>query len=380
MPTLPEEMVSLPRSGIRAVMDLAWAQTGSVIRLEVGQPDVSPPPHITEAMAAAVLGGETRYTPNAGIGELREAVAAKLMATNGVTADPERVLITAGAMQGLSAVTLGLLESGDEILVPDPGWPNYSMMASIAKAKPVPYRLHAADDFLPDPEEVAAKVTGRTRMMLLNSPSNPLGTVVDRARLSALVDLAEVRDMWILSDECYDQIVFEMPVAPSPAVLAPDRVVTVHSFSKTYAMTGLRVGYVAGPQPVVSMLTKLQEALVACVNGPAQRAALTALTGSQEFVSTMQEVYRRRRDEAVAAADSLGLPRLRPEGAFYLWLPLQGQVTDSMAFCRRLIAEHGVAVAPGDTFGAEGAGAVRVSLAASAEDIVTGLQRIAAAL
>lgn len=376
MPEVPSEMVQLPRSGIRAVMDLAWAQTGPVIRLEVGQPDRIPPEHVRRAMADSVLAGETGYTPNAGIPELRSACAAKLARINRIQVGPDQVLVTTGSMQGLSAVMLGLTETGQEILVPDPGWPNYEMAARIARAVPVAYPLAAADAYLPDPEMIESLITDRTRMLVVNSPSNPLGTVIDSSLMGELAELAERHDLWLLSDECYDQIVFDGDVAPSPASTHPDRVVSVHSFSKTYAMTGLRVAYVSGPEPVISTLTKMQEALVACVNGPAQKAAVAALEGPQDFVNDMRALYRRRRDRAVATAEELGLPYLRPDGAFYLWLPLGKRIGDPMEFCRRLVADQGVAAAPGSTFGRQGEGAIRVSLAATEEDIVEGLERI----
>jgi aspartate aminotransferase len=380
MPEIPAEMVRLPRSGIRAVMDLAWAQEEPVIRLEVGQPDRIPPEHIRRAMADSVLAGETGYTPNAGIPELREACAAKLGRVNRIQVEPDQVLITVGSMEGLAVVMLGLTEPGEEILVPDPGWPNYQMAARIARAVPVAYPLGADDGYLPDPEVIESLITDRTRMLIVNSPSNPLGTVIDASLLDQLTELAERHDLWLLSDECYDQIVFEAEVAPSPATKHPDRVVSVHSFSKTYAMTGLRVAYVSGREPIIATLTKMQEALVACVNGPAQRAAVAALEGPQDFVTDMRDLYRRRRDRAVATAERLDLPFLRPDGAFYLWLPLGPQIGDPMDFCRRLVAEQGVAVAPGSTFGDQGAGAIRVSLAAAEENIVEGLERIARVL
>lgn len=380
MPHIPHEMLALPRSGIRAVMDLVWAQEGPVIRLEVGQPDRIPPDHVLQAISESVLAGETGYTPNAGIPELREACAAKLKRVNGIAVEPDQVLVTAGAMQGLSAVMLGMLETGDEVLIPDPGWPNFAMAARIAKAVPVPYPLDAEAGYLPDPSEVERLVTDRTRMIVVNSPSNPLGTVYDDTVLGGLAEVAERHDLWLLSDECYDEIVFHGEVALSAARLHPDRVVAVHSFSKTYAMPGLRVAYVSGPRPVIATLIKMQEALVACVNGPAQKGAVAALNGPQDFVADMRDTYRARRDRAVATAERLGLAHLPPDGAFYLWLPIGERIGDPMGFCRRLVEKQRVAVAPGDTFGEMGSGAVRVSLAAAEDDIVTGLERIAAGI
>lgn len=380
MPELPDAMVDLPRSGIRAVMDLAWAQQHRVLRLEVGQPDRIPPEHVRRATADSVLAGETSYTPNAGIPDLREACSAKLSRINSIEMPPEQVLITAGSMQGLSAAMLGLTEPGEEILVPDPGWPNYEMAARIAWTVPVPYPLLPADAYLPDPSRIESLITDRTRLLVVNSPSNPLGTVIGSSLMTELAELAERYDLWLLSDECYDQIVFTGEVAPSPATTHPEQVVSVHSFSKTYAMTGLRVGYLSGPERVIATLTKMQEALVACVNGPAQRAAVAALEGPQEFVENMREIYRTRRDHAVATAADLGLPYRQPDGAFYLWLPLGEGIGDPMTFCRRLVEEQGVAMAPGTTFGQQGKGAIRVSLAAAEEDITQGLRRMAVLL
>lgn len=378
MPTVPERSAGLPRSGIRGVMDLAWASPEPVVRLEVGQPDAAPPEHVLQAMQAAVDRKETGYTPNAGLPALRAACAAKLQRINGIARAPEQIVISAGSMQGLFAVMLGLAEPGDAVLVPDPGWPNYAMVCRLTNLEAVPYALRAEDGFRPDFDRIAAGITDRTRMVVVNSPSNPLGAVWGTDVMAEWLALAERHDLWLLSDECYDEIVFE-GTAVSPAALpgGEERVVAVHSFSKTYAMTGLRVGYVSGPPAVMPTLTKMQEALVACVNGPAQEAAIAALQGPQDFVASMCATYRRRRDRAVAVATAAGLPHFVPSGAFYLWLPFGDDLGDTMEVCRRLVTEERVAVAPGETFGAMGAGALRVSLANDEAAIEEGLGRVA---
>ncbi len=397
MPQIPRRSAELPRSGIRAVMDLAWASDEPVIRLEVGQPDSAPPEHVLEAMTASIRRKETGYTPNAGIPQLREACADKLARINDIRLGPDQVLITAGSMQGLSAAALALADPGDEVLVPDPGWPNYRMVARLMSLRPVPYPLRRTTGYLPDFDELNELVGERTRMVVVNSPSNPLGVVWDDAVMADWVRFAAQHKLWIVSDECYDQIVLDdlsgaeaaggagapqLRVAVSPASLpgGAERVVSVHSFSKTYAMTGLRVGYVSGPAPVLATMVKMQEALVACVNGPAQHGAVAALQGPQQFVSDRLESYRRRRDLAIEVSKELGLAYQRPSGAFYLWLPLRLQGRTSVEFTESLVRDAKVAVAPGETFGREGEGAVRVSLAAAEDDIAAGLRRIASHL
>jgi aspartate aminotransferase len=379
MPTVPLRSSGLSRSGIRAVMDLAWASAEPVVRLEVGQPDAAPPDHILEAIVDAIARKETGYTPNAGLPELRSGCAQKLGRVNGIICQPEQILVSAGSMQGLAAAVLAVAEPGDEVLVPDPGWPNYQMICQLTSLKAVAYPLRQEHDYRPDFDEIAALITDRTRLVIVNSPSNPLGVVWDATVMAGWLELAERHDLWVLSDECYDEIVFAGE-ATSPAALpgGASRVISVHSFSKTYAMTGLRVGYVSGPLELMNTMIKMQEALVACVNGPAQRGAIAALDGPQDFVTRMCDTYHRRCDRAVAEAAKLGLPHQQPDGAFYLWLPLGHTARSSMELCRRLVSEAKVAVAPGDTFGGQGEGAIRVSLAASEDDIVEGLRRIAA--
>jgi aspartate aminotransferase len=378
MPTIPVRSSGLPRSGIRVVMDLAWASSDPVVRLEVGQPDASPPDHILAAMTESIARKETGYTPNAGLPELRTACAQKLGRINRIDCQPDQILVSVGSMQGLAAAVLAVAEPGDEVLVPDPGWPNYQMICRLTSLNAVPYPLRQENDFRPDFDEIETMITDRTRLVIINSPSNPLGVVWDKAVMTEWLRLAERHDLWVLSDECYDEIVFNgEAVSPASLVGGAERVISVHSFSKTYAMTGLRVGYVSGPTELMGAMIKMQEALVACVNGPAQRGAIAALEGPQDFVARMCDIYHRRRNRAVTEAVELGLPHQEPNGAFYLWLPLEHTEHSSMELSKRLISEARVAVAPGETFGLQGKGALRVSLAANEDSIVEGLRRIA---
>jgi aspartate aminotransferase len=378
MPTVPSRTSDLPRSGIRVVMDLAWASPEPILRLEAGQPDVAPPDHVLDAMRQAIASKETGYTPNAGLARLREACSAKLDRVNDIHRPPEQVFISTGSTEGLMSAVLCLCEPGDEVLIPDPGWPTYTMACRLASVRSVPYPLRSATGYRPAFDEIEALVSERTRIVVVNSPSNPLGVVWDVDVMRAWVELAEHHDLWILSDECYDEIVFGVEaISPAAVPGGDERVVTAHSFSKTYAMTGLRVGYVSGPLGVIQTLIKMQEALVACVNGPAQHGAIAALEGPQDFVIEMLEQYRRRRDLALSVAEAIGLPHVVPHGAFYLWVPLGSDLGDTTEFCRRLIRNERVAVAPGETFGTRGIGSIRISLAASEEVINEGMTRIA---
>jgi aspartate aminotransferase len=369
-----EAVTSMPRSGIREIMDLAW-QTPQCLHLEVGEPDFATPPHIREGGVRAIEDGKTRYTPNAGIPELRAALADKIQRVNGYEVDPQQIIVSSGAVEAIYASLVTMLNPGDEILLPDPGWPNFRMMADLLSARIVYYPLRPENGFLPDPTDIAARITARTRVLLVNFPSNPLGSVPTMDLLQQLYAVAQTHDLWIVSDECYDQIVFE-GTSPSPAVIDTDgRVVSTYSFSKTFAMTGWRVGYAAVPRSVADTLSKVQEPLISCVSGPAQHAALAALEGPQACVMEMVDAYRHRRDAALAACDERGLTYLRPQGAFYLWLSIDHR--DSLTFALDLVAQKKVAIAPGSAFGENGNGWVRISLANSAESVVAGVHAIA---
>lgn len=364
----------MPRSGIREIMDLAW-QTPDCIHLEVGEPDFQTPEHIKEAGARAIAEGRTRYTPNAGVPEFRSALAEKIDRANGYRVDPSQIVVSAGAVEAIYASLVTLLNPGDEILLPDPGWPNFRMMADLLSAQVTYYPLRPENGFLPDPQDIRSRISDRTRVLLVNFPSNPLGSVPTMDLLSDLYAVASENDIWIVSDECYDQIVFA-DSCPSPKLIdADDRVIATYSFSKTYAMTGWRVGYAAVPKAIADILSKVQEPLVSCVSGPAQYAAMGALTGPQECVSEMVDAYRGRRDAALAACDRHGLRYLVPQGAFYLWVSIDGR--DSSEFALELVKRKGVAIAPGSAFGENGNGWVRISLANSSQSVVHGVNAIA---
>jgi len=363
-------------SRIREVMDLAWKYP-EAIHLEVGEPDFPTPEHVVEAAHEAARAGLTRYAPNAGLPELREALAEKVSTRNGYEAHPEQVVVTQGGIEALYLGLSGMLEPGDEVLLPDPAWPNFRMIAHLLGARVLPYPLAAEGDFLPRLDDLERLVTPRTRAILVNSPSNPLGTVLPRELVEKLLAFARERGLWFISDEVYDEIVYDDTFTSAGSVADPeDRLVSIYSFSKVYAMTGWRVGYLVGPPDMATLLTGMQEPIISCVNTPAQMAALAALTGPQDVVREMSESYRSRRDELLEVLHRGGLPSSQPSGAFYVWTDISETGVPSMEFAKSLIERERVAVAPGDAFGELGEGYVRLSLASSREDLLDGASRL----
>jgi aspartate aminotransferase len=373
---LSPSTVSMPRSGIRAFMDLAWA-AGDVIHLEVGEPNFPTAPHIVEAAARAARDGQTKYVPNAGVPELRASIADKIRRRNGYAVSADDVIVTAGGVQALHLSMLALIRPGDGVLVPDPGWPNFSMITTVLGGVSQPYHLRRRDGYQPFVEELDAAATPSTKAVVLNSPSNPLGSIMSEARASQILRWSRERGIWIISDECYDEIVFGQDFV-SPRSLSPsDHVISCYSFSKTYSMTGWRIGYAVAPRADVrDCLAKLQEPLIACVNAPTQAAALAALLGPQDVVGDMRHAYLARRDAAIAALRAAGVNVLAPSGAFYLWADVSPWAADDWALAAALLTHARVAVAPGSAFGAHGSGFVRISLASEMSALIEGIQRI----
>ena len=365
----------MPRSGIRVILDLA-AQYQDVIHLEIGQPDFPTPAHIVDAAYHAAQQGFTRYTPNAGLPSLREAVAEKVRRDNRLPVTSENVIITTGGMGGLFSAFTALLDPGDEMLIPDPGYPNYEMVAILKRVVPVRYPCDPAQGFQPRLDALPGLVTPRTKALVVNSPSNPTGAVISPDRMAALVDFARRYDLYLISDECYEKIVFDAPHVSPASFDREGRVISVFSFSKSYAMTGWRVGYVVASTELAPIITKLQEATVACTSSVSQKAAEAALSGPQDCIAAMVGAYRRRRDRALEILRRYDLPTYIPQGAFYLLVDIGRGETDSEQFARNLLVNERVAVAPGRTFGPEADHYVRISLATDEEQLSTGLERL----
>lgn len=372
--------VEARRSTIRVLFDAANRRPDA-IRLEIGEPSFRTPDHIVDGAFAAVRDGYTGYTANGGLASLRELLAAKIATVDGYDVAPDQIVATPGGMNALFSIYLALLEPGDEVLLPTPGFPNMDEMVRLLGGRPVFYELRAEDGYLPDLERLDSLVTPRTKVVFSNSPSNPTGAVFPEATVCGLVELAHRRDVFLIADEVYDEMILDD--APHVAAGRFDeggKVISVYSFSKVYAMTGWRLGYCAAAPPLAELLRKLQEPEVSCPSVVSQKAAEAALLGPREPVDAMRNAYRERRDDAWRVVEALGLRGFRTQGTFYMLLDVSQVGVPSMDFALRLLDEHDVAVAPGSVFGPAGEGCVRISLAVESPVIGEGLSRIAGAL
>ncbi len=377
LPPLSPHLVDAHHSGIREVSNIALTMPGA-IRLEVGQPDFRTPTHISQAGKDAIDQGFTGYTHTQGILPLREALVEKLARVNGVQTRPGQIACSPGGVGALAAIFASVIGDGDEVLMPDPGWPNTSIMVHWARGRQVPYPCPPELGFQPDLDAMEQLISGRTRAILVNSPNNPTGAVYSADTLARIAEIARRHNLWVISDECYDQIMLDgRAVAPSiGAHLDDGRVVSVFTFSKTYAMTGWRLGYAVGPQELIDSVTKFLESSSSCVSAITQQAGLTALQGPQDAVGEMVGAYRRRKDIAVDILREAGLLVAEPQGAFYIMADISPSGLSAREFAFRLLREREVAVAPGTAFGERGEGMVRVSLASADEDLREGLGRL----
>lgn len=382
MPSLAPHIPSVPGSGIRRIHEIAIT-LDDVIMLAVGEPDVAVAGHIAAAASAAWAADKTNYTANGGILELRTAIVDKLARTNDIHLDPEhatdQVWVTVGGTQALYQAMTLTLAAGDEILIPDPGYTTFTMGARMIEAVPVSYPLHADRGFLPDVAELERLVTPRTRVLMINSPSNPLGTIFAKPLLQELLDFARRHDLWVISDEVYEYFTWGQPHVSIASLDTENRVFSVFSLSKTYAMTGARVGYLVTPPGMPQIMRTVQEAAISCVAEPDQYAGLAAITEDQSHVGAAGEHYRGNLEAATTLLDERRIRYLRPGGAFYLFVDVSHVSRgDVAAWAERFLIEQRVAVAPGSAFGPSGEGWIRVCLAASREDVVAGLGRLPA--
>lgn len=379
MPKIAPRTADVPGSGIRAVADAAWALGGEINWLVAGEPVGPIAPHIGAAANAAWLAGETRYTQNAGIPEFRSAVADWLRDGVGADVDPERIWGTIGGTQALYQALGLVLDPGDEVLIPDPGYTTFTMATRYHSAVPVPYPLRVDAGFQPELEVLESLVTPRTRAILVNSPSNPLGTVIDEPLARAILDFARRHDLWVISDEVYERLTWERPHVSLTALDDEERVLGIFSFSKTYAMTGIRVGVLVAPRSFDASLRAIQEAVISCVNEPAQYAAIAALEGPQDHVEAAREHYLENYRVGVEVLDEKGLRHVHPGGAFYFWIDVSHvSGGDVAAWCIEFLESERVAVAPGSAFGAEGEGWIRVCYAGERDALLAGLAALPA--
>lgn len=353
-----------------------------VLSFTLGEPDFTASENVVEAGCRAIREGQTKYSANAGLLTLREAVSGYLKRTEGLEYDPvSQIVVTPGAMGALYLALKTILNPGDEVIVSEPCWTNYIQQIQMCGGTAVSVQTDPKRGFDLDVEAIRSAVTDRTRAIILNSPCNPTGAVASREALDALAQVAKEFDLAVLADEVYKHILFDGAEYTSLASL-PDmvkRTLVIDSLSKTYAMTGWRVGFAAGPAEVISQMTKLQENTSACASTPCQWAAIEALNGPQTHLAHMREQYRIRRDYVMDQIASIpGLSCSKPQGTFYAFLDIRQSGLDSETFAMRLLEEEQVVLVPGTAFGEFGEGYIRLSYAASMESLEQGFDRIAA--
>lgn len=373
-----ERVVSIPPSGIRRFFDIA-ATMQNVISLGIGEPDFTTPAHIIEAGIEALRRGETHYTSNAGIFELRQAIAENIARLYGVQYDPAKeIFITVGVSEGLYLALTALLNPGEEVIVPEPCFVAYVPEVVLAGGVPVRIPTWVENNFEVTAEEIERAITPRTKALLIGYPNNPTGAVMSRERLMAIAQLAERYDLVVISDEIYDRLVYGVEhicFASLPGMR--ERTIVLQGMSKAYAMTGWRVGYAAGPAELIAPMLKIHQYTIMSAPTVAQIAALRALKHGEEDVQYMREMYDRRRRLIVAGLNNIGLSCFEPKGAFYAFPSIRATGLSSMEFSERLLMEEKVAVVPGSAFGECGEGFVRCSYASSLENIEEALNRMA---
>lgn len=355
------------------------AQGVDVVHLEIGEPDFGTPANIVEAGCAALRDGWTHYGPAAGQPELRAAIAAYIN-RRGTTYAPDQVVVTPGGKPVMFFVMLALLQAGDEAIYPDPGFPIYRSMIDFSGATAVPAPLREENDFRLDVAELASLVTPKTRLLIVNSPANPTGGVLEKSDLEAIAHIAIENDLVVLADEIYAEILYEgehHSIAALPGM--QERTIILDGFSKTYAMTGWRLGYGLLPPELVGHVTKLMVNSVSCTSMAVQRAGLEALTGPQDDVRAMIEAFRGRRSLIVDGLNAIPkLSCVMPKGAFYAFPNITATGATSKQFADRLLDEFGVAAIAGTSFGDHGEGYLRLSYANSEENLQKALNRVAA--
>jgi len=372
-------MKEIPPSSTFKVLNLAKElerQGKDIVHMEVGEPDFDTPAHIKRAAEEALARGMTKYTPSAGLPELREAITEHL-ATKGISTDAKNVIVTPGAKHAIFCTLAATLDPGDEVIIPSPCW-TYEAMVRIVGGKPVFIESKQSDEFKVKVEHVQEALTDNTRMILLNYPNNPTGAVMQKKDLQSIIDLAINHDIWILSDEIYDCLVYEgKHVSVMSLPNTAERTIYINGFSKAYAMTGWRLGYAVAPVELIAEINKIQQASTTCAAGFVQAAGVAALRGPQDCVREMRDEYRKRRDVIVNGLNSIdGFECIKPAGAFYAFPRIKKPGISSLDFCEFLLREAGVAAVPGSGFGPYGEGHARFSYATSIQNIQRGLDQM----
>jgi aspartate/methionine/tyrosine aminotransferase len=375
---LSRRALTIKPSPIRKLIDTVESLE-NVLKLHVGEPDFDTPRSIKEAAKKAFDEGYTHYTFTAGIPKLREAIAEKLKQDNRIDADPENeITVTAGGYGALFSAIHAVIDEGDEVLIPEPAWPAYKGFVKLAGGNPIPLPL-SPPEYRLNIKLVEERIGERTKMIIINTPNNPTGTVYGEEELRKLAYLALKKGIYILSDEVYEKIIFDdakhFSIASIPE--ARNNTISVYSFSKTYAMTGWRIGYVVAPEEVTSAIRTIHSYMISCVSPAIQLAALKALTEPQDYVDYMVNEYRERRDIAFNLLNEIpDVECVKPKGTFYLFPDFSRIERNSLSLAEKLLNEVKVSTIPGAAFGEAGEGHLRISIAASRETIMEAINRI----
>jgi aspartate/methionine/tyrosine aminotransferase len=354
------------------------AQGRDVIHLEIGEPDFDTPPNVSEAGVTAIRDGWTHYGPASGQSDLRQTIADYINRSRGTAYGPTNVVVTPGGKPIMFFLILALLEEGDDAIFPDPGFPIYRSMIDFVGARAIPMPIREENDFRLDVDELAALITPQTKFLIINSPANPTGGVLTHADLEAIARLAVEHDLFVLADEIYSEIIYDgdhHSIATFPGMV--ERTAILDGFSKTYAMTGWRLGYGVMPEALAEQVSRLMVNSVSCTASLVQRAGIEALNGSQDTVRKMVSEFRKRRDLMVEGLNRIpGISCREPAGAFYVFPNITGTGVPSKEFADRLLEEFGVAALSGTSFGEHGEGYLRLSYANSEENLAKALERI----
>jgi len=352
-----------------------------VIHLEIGDPDFDTPDNIKNSAIQSIILGETHYVSSWGIPDLIEAVQGATQRSRGFTPNTKQILVTPGANIGIFYAIFCVANSGDEILVPDPGFPTYLSALAMCGVKPVPYNLEPKDSFKVNLDELESRITSRTRMIILTSPNNPSGSMLSKEDLKSIFELARKHDIYVYSDEIYSRMVYDKSdfYSVSEIDFCKERVILANGFSKAFAMTGWRLGVLVAPELLAEKMMLLLQTTSSCVSPFVQRAGTEAINGSQGDVEDMMSRYRQRRDMLVEGLNSIsGIKCESPKGAFYVFADISSFGVSSVEFATRALQEAGVALLPGTDFGANGEGFVRLSFASSESRLDEALARLQA--
>lgn len=378
-------MLRLRREGMMEALAKAMAleaQGEKIVHMEVGEPDFNTPLHITEAAIKALRDGETHYCPSPGIPALRKAIMEDVSRSHGIEVTPNQVIVTPGSKPVILMTAVAVLEKGDEAIYPDPGFPTFERAIDFVGAIPVPIPLLESRGLRFDIKELRAKLSSKTKLIILNSPSNPTGSTLEKSDIEAVAEIALERNLYVLSDEIYSRLQYDgqfLSIASLPGMA--ERTIILDGFSKPYAMTGWRLGYAVMPENVANEAIKLIISTTSCVPPFIQRAGIAALQGPKDGLDEMVKAYRERRDVIVEGLRHIkGFRVIRPQGAFYVFPNVEEFGMPSGELVDYLLAEAKVATMPGTSFGKYGAGFIRMSYANSVENLKEGLKRIAVAV